>query len=111
MECLMSAKQRSAGSDYLVYLAVRIVICIVQALSFSLACRLADFTAWLIYHLDKRHRQVALENLRFAFPDKYTEPELDLLVRRVYAHFCLMLIEILFLPRLVHVRNWRHFLH
>src|SRR5205814_447673 len=78
---------------------------------FSMACRLADFIAWAIYHLDKRHRQVALENLGHAFPGKYSESELDALVRRVYRHFCLMLMEILFLPRLVHNGNWRRFLH
>jgi KDO2-lipid IV(A) lauroyltransferase len=107
----MSEKRRSTSADYLVCLAVRVVVCMVQALPFAMACRLADFTAWLIYHLDKRHRLVALDNLRHAFPDRYTEAELDVLVRKVYGHFCLMLMEILFLPRLVHNGNWRHFLH
>jgi KDO2-lipid IV(A) lauroyltransferase len=31
-------------------------------------------------------------------------------VRKVYRHFCLMLMEILFLPRLVHHGNWRRVL-
>jgi len=101
------ARQRSTSADYLVYLAVRLAVCLVQALSFSFACRVADIAAWLIYHVDRRHRRVALENLRFAFPGQYTEPELDALVRRVYGHFCLMLMEILFLPRLAHRRNWQ----
>src|SRR5436305_1456014 len=98
----MSEKRPAIRADYLVYLAVRIVVCIVQALPFPMACRLADAVAWLIYQVDKRHRLVALENLRHAFPGRYTEAELDDLVRKIYGHFCLMLVEILFLPRLAH---------
>ena len=59
----MSAKSRSRLADYLVYIAVRITVCIVQALSFDAACGFARFLAWVAYHLDKRHRQVARENL------------------------------------------------
>ncbi len=51
-----------------------------------------------------------LDNLRHAFPGKYSERELDALVRKVYRHFCLMLMEILFLPRLVNASNWRSYL-
>jgi KDO2-lipid IV(A) lauroyltransferase len=107
----MSAKKRSGGADYLVYIVVRVVVCAVQALSFGVACELAHYMAWLIYQIDKRHRLVALDNLRHAFPDRYTDGELDVLVRKVYRHFCLMLAEILFLPRLVHHANWRRVLH
>jgi Kdo2-lipid IVA lauroyltransferase/acyltransferase len=106
----MSAKQRSKSADYLVYLCARVVVCVLQALSFSVACRLADFMAWILFHLDRRHRLVALENLRYAFPGEYSEAELLVLVRKTYRHFCVMLMEILFLPRLVHNGNWRHFL-
>ena len=107
----MSDKQRSLTADYLVYLTIRLAVCVLQAMSFAMTCRLAHGLAWLFYHVDKRHRQVALDNLRHAFPSQYSDAELDVLVRGVYRHFCLMLIEILFLPRLVHNGNWRSFLH
>jgi KDO2-lipid IV(A) lauroyltransferase len=103
----MAGKKRSPIADYLVYLTVRLLICVAQALPFSVACSFADRLAWLLYHLDKRHRLVALDNLRHAFQDTYTEAELDHLVRRVYRHFCTMIMEILFLPRIVHNGNWR----
>jgi KDO2-lipid IV(A) lauroyltransferase len=107
----MSDKRRSRKTDYLVYLAVRIAVCVLQALPFTMACGLADLMARLLYQIDKRHRLVALENLRHAFPGEYSEAQLDLLVRKVYGHVCLMVVEIAFLPRLVHDGNWRHFLH
>ncbi|MBI3409824.1 MAG: lipid A biosynthesis acyltransferase [Planctomycetes bacterium] len=106
----MSRKQRSLFADFLVYLAVRVFICILQCLSFRMACGFARFLALLAYHVDRRHRLVALDNLRIAFPDKYSEAELDALVRAVYRHFLLMLVEIMFLPRLLHVENFRHHL-
>src|SRR5438067_440138 len=105
MECPMSDKQRSTSADYLVYFAMRTAVCVIQALPFAVACRFADFMAWLIYRVDKRHRQVARDNLGQAFPAEHTEAELDVLIRKVYGHFCLMLMEILFLPRLVHHGN------
>jgi KDO2-lipid IV(A) lauroyltransferase len=107
----MASKRSSRCADFLAYLVVRLAACVLQALPFSSACRVAGYLAWLIYRIDRRHRLVALENLRHAFPGEYTEAQLDTLVRKVYNHFCLMLVEILFLSRLVHNSNWRRFLH
>lgn len=106
----MSRKQRSLFADFLVYFAVRIFLCVLQCLSFRMACGFGRFLAWLAYHVDRRHRLVALENLRIAFPGTYSEAELDALVRAVYRHFLLMLVEIMFLPRLLHVENCRQYL-
>src|SRR5947209_5224293 len=103
------AKERSRVVDYAVYLAVRLLVCFLQSLPLP-ACRgLADGLAWLAYHIDKRHRQVALDNLRHAFPGRYTEAQLDRLVRRVYRHFCRVLVEIVHLPRVLHHDNWRKY--
>ena len=106
----MSDKKRSVVTDYLVYLAMRVALCFLQALPWPLVCRLAEGLAWLAYRLDKRHRDVALDNLRHAFPGEYTEAELDVLVRKVFRHFTLMAMEIVFLPRLLHLFNWPRFL-
>lgn len=107
----MSAKNRSATLDYLVYLAVRLLICVIQSLPFTAACQLARVLGWLAYQVNRRHRAVALDNLRHAFPGRYSDAELDVLVRKVYHHFTLLVIEVLFLHRLVHLNNWRNFLH
>jgi hypothetical protein len=42
--------------------------------------------AWLAYRVDRRHREVARDNLRHAFPYQYDDAELDELVRAVYRH-------------------------
>jgi KDO2-lipid IV(A) lauroyltransferase len=95
--------------DYLVYLALRSFVCVVQALSLELGHKLASGLAWLVYHLDKRHREVARDNLRQAFPGRYDEADLDRLVRAVIRHFCTLAIEIIHLPRALHPTNWRRY--
>jgi KDO2-lipid IV(A) lauroyltransferase len=99
------SKPRSQLADFAVYLVVRMVVCLVQALSFRAACQVANVLAWLIYQVDRRHRLVALDNLQHAFGDAAAER--DRLVRAIYRHFCTMLIEIVHLPRLLHPQNWK----
>jgi KDO2-lipid IV(A) lauroyltransferase len=101
------ARPRSVVADYLVYLVVRLVVGVIQALPCGAACSLADGLGWLIYHLDTRHRRVALDNLRHAFPGRYTEAELHRRVQAVYRHFCTLLIDIIHIPRKLHSNNWR----
>src|SRR5947208_3462047 len=98
----MSDLPRSRVVDYLVYLAVRVTVCVVQALSFEAACGFARCLAWLAYRLDKRHRLVAQENLAKAFPGRYSDAQIDRLVRHVYGHFCRVVVELAHLPRRLH---------
>jgi KDO2-lipid IV(A) lauroyltransferase len=104
------SRERNKAADFAVYLVVRLVVCFIQALSFRAACRVAHGLAWLMYRVDKRHRLVADDNLRRAFPE-WTDPvRRDRRVRDVYLHFCLLLMEIIHLPRRLHPQNWRHHL-
>jgi KDO2-lipid IV(A) lauroyltransferase len=103
----MAAKKRSAMLDYLVYVLVRIVVCVIQALPFDTARGLARLLAWLVHRVDKRHRLVAADNLRASFGNDYSEAEIDQMVRHVYLHFCTMLIEIMFFPRKLHLHNYK----
>ena len=100
-------KPQSAAVNYAVYLLVRIVVCIVQALPFSAACRFGEFLGWLAYRINRRHREVARDNIRRAFPGQYSEAQIDALVRGVYRHFCTVVIEIAHLPRRLHLTNWK----
>jgi KDO2-lipid IV(A) lauroyltransferase len=103
------ARPRSRVADYLVYLIVRVVVCILQTLSFEKARSVARGLAWLIHRVNRRHRLVALENLRHAFGDRYSETEREAMVRAVYEHFCTMLVEMLHLPRRMHPATWRRY--
>jgi KDO2-lipid IV(A) lauroyltransferase len=100
------SQARSRWADYLVYVVIRAAVAVVQMLSLRAAYRLADVLAWLAYHVDRRHRLVADENLRCAFPH-LDERRRDRLVRGVYRHFCRVLIEIVHLPRCLRMTNWK----
>jgi Kdo2-lipid IVA lauroyltransferase/acyltransferase len=100
-------KTRRPWLDYLVYLAVRLVVAFAQMLTIEQCYALARFLAWVIYQVDGRHRKVGLENLALAFGDQYTDAERDRIVRGVYIHFCCMLMEILHTSRKIHLTNWR----
>jgi KDO2-lipid IV(A) lauroyltransferase len=100
----MSKKSRSAALDYAVYLAVRLVVCVVQALPEELAWSFGRGLGWLAHRVDRRHRQVAFDNLRHAYPE-LTDAARARLVRRTYAHFGLMLIEMILMPRKLNARN------
>jgi KDO2-lipid IV(A) lauroyltransferase len=100
-------RRRRHVLDYLVYLTVRLIVGIAQALSVEQSYAFARFLAVLAYRVDARHRAQALENLRQAFGDRYSEDERDHIVRGVYLHFCTMLMEILHIPRKLHPTTWR----
>jgi KDO2-lipid IV(A) lauroyltransferase len=100
---------KKALLDYSVYLVVRVVICLLQSLSMRQCRVLAAWMAWIAFRADKRHTQVALENLRNAFPGRYTERQLRRMVWRVYRHFALVISEIAHIPRKLHGTNYRDY--
>ncbi len=104
------SKPRSFLADYAVYLVVRLFVCVLGAMTVELSGALARGLAWLAYHLDRRHRLVADENLRHAFADQLRDRQRDAVVRSVYRHFCTLLIEIIHLPRRLHPHTWRRHL-
>jgi Kdo2-lipid IVA lauroyltransferase/acyltransferase len=106
----MADKPRNPLTDYAVYFAVRVVVCVLQAVPLRVALGIAHVLALLAYRVDKRHREVARDNLRHAFPERCADSaECERLVRACYRHFCTMAIEIACLPRRIHLHNWRAF--
>ena len=55
--------------DYLAYVAVRILICIVQALPLEIGCKLARTCAWLMNDVLHIRAKVVDENLTHAFAE------------------------------------------
>jgi KDO2-lipid IV(A) lauroyltransferase len=100
------ARIRFTISDYLTYLAVRFSVALMQMLTDRAVRQLAISLAWLGYQFDKRHRQVADDNLRHAFPE-FDSVQRDGLVRGCFRHFALLIAEIARMPRKLHVNNWR----
>jgi len=104
------ARGRSRLVDFGVYCVLRSVGCVLQALSPELATHLVEALAALACRLDRRHRGVARDNVRQAFPGRYTEEQLDRLVRDVYCHFGRVALELLLIPRKLGRRTWPRFI-
>ncbi len=102
-------KTRSVVADYAVYLALRIFICVIQILPPASGRRFAAWLAWAVHRLDRRHREAALDNLRQAFPNRWTDEEREEVVRSTYRHFCNVVIEIAHMPRKLSVRTRRRY--
>jgi KDO2-lipid IV(A) lauroyltransferase len=100
-------RRRNKVLDYLIYVFARLVVALVQTLTLDQSYRLARLGAKILYRLDRRHVKVGLENLREAFGDELTEADRNRIVRAVYLHFCMMLVEILHIPRKLHPTTWR----
>jgi KDO2-lipid IV(A) lauroyltransferase len=98
-------KTSSQAASYTVYLVARIIICVIQAVSNSTARAGATALAWLFFILDKRHRLVAVDNLRKSFPGRYSETQLNNLVRANYRHLFTLVIEMCCLRRKIRAHN------
>ena len=104
------AKPRNQKIEWLVYIAVRLVVTCIQMLPLWAGYKLANAIAWIAYQVNKRHRQVAMENLAIAFPEM-TETKRDQTVRAVYRHFMIMIIEIAHIPYTLSLTTWRKHIH
>src|SRR4051812_2298821 len=104
------ARPRSKAIDYLVYLVIRVFVCFVQFLSFETACGLSRRLARLVHRLDRRHRLVALENLRHAFGDQLTPAQREEMVLAVYEHFLRLIVELIHFSRRLHAHNWQDYM-
>lgn len=98
------ARRRSILVDWLGYLALRSLVCAAQAISWPMALSCAKVLAGLVYRFDRRHRQVAEDNIRHAFPDLAPEA-VQSLARRSLEHLFQMVFEIIRLPRVVRHSN------
>ncbi len=97
---------RRRAVDYAVYLLVRVLICIVQALSLETGARLARGLAWLLADVLKVRGRVVEENLRHAFPT-WSAGQRAETARTMWEHLFLLVLEVAHTPRKLHETNWR----
>ncbi len=86
------------------YLAVRTVLCVVQALSLKACFRLSQMLAWLSCDVVKFRRQVIDDNLRHAYPQMHAAARLRL-ARQMWEHLFLMIVEVAHTRRKIHATN------
>lgn len=91
--------------DGMVYLLVRVVVCVVQTMRIESCHALARGLAVLANDVVRLRRKVVDENLQGVFPNM-SASERRRLTRRMWEHLFLMGCEIVHAPRTIHRTNW-----
>ncbi len=94
---------------YLAYLVVRILICVIQAISLETGWQLARQLAWLMSDVIPLRRKVVDENLAHAFPE-LSESQRNRIRRAMWEHLFLLVLEVAHAPRKIHETNWRQYI-
>lgn len=89
-----------------VYLVVRAVIAIIQALPLAFCEKLAGVLATFFGRVLRIRGDVVEENLRIAFP-AFSAEERAKITWQMWRHLVLMMVEIAQTPRKVHETNWK----
>src|SRR5438445_740942 len=92
------------------YLAVRVALSLIQAVSLETYQAVGRWLAWLASDVLRIRGRVVDENLRIAFPEK-SEDQRRQVSRRMWWHLLLMVCEIAFVERKIHRTNWRDYVH
>lgn len=90
------------------YTVFRVVVCAVGILSARQCVRLAEGLAWVACRLLPRklsRYDVARQNIRTAYGDRYTDRQIDVMIRRMWVHLIRMITEIVQLPRKLRLEN------
>ena len=103
----MKAKKKKL-LDWFVYLIVRVIICVVQALPIKVCDQIAKFLAFLAVDLIRIRAKLIEKNLSHVFP-KSTVQQRKTISRRMWRHLALMVFEIAHAPRKIHETNWRRY--
>ena len=96
-------------AQWLVYVLVRVFVCLIQTLPLESCQHLARCLAFLACDILRVREQVVTDNLRSVFPDLSAD-ERHVLARRMWEHLFLMICEIAHAPRKIHRTNWTQFI-
>jgi KDO2-lipid IV(A) lauroyltransferase len=94
--------------DFLVYLAVRVLIAVAQAMRIETGHALARWFAWLFCDVLKVRSGVIDDNLAHAFPELSVLARARL-KREMWEHLFLLVLEVAHTPRKIHHTNWRDY--
>lgn len=103
-------KLASLAQQYFVYLVVRLLLCIVQALRMETCEVICSLLAWVIADVLKLRHKVTDGNLAIANPT-WTPAKRREVARQMWRHLLLTACEVAHAPRKIHETNWRNYVH
>ena len=92
--------------DYAVYVMVRVLLCVVQAMPLETCDRIAHGLAYLFCSVLKIRRRVVEDNISTAYPE-LSPAERHQMALKMWRHLFLMVMEIAHARRKINHVNWR----
>jgi KDO2-lipid IV(A) lauroyltransferase len=96
------------AGHYLVYLLLRVLVSLIQALSMRTCTAGIRMLAYVLCDIVRFRSRTIDENLQIALPDA-TPEQRHKIARRMWRHLMLMVVEVIHAPRKIHDTNWRKF--
>jgi KDO2-lipid IV(A) lauroyltransferase len=96
--------------DFPIYLFVRIIIAVIQAVRIETCVAACRWLAWFMYDVVRMRRKLVEENIQQAFPEK-SKAEREQIGRDMWLHLLTMICELAHAPRKIHGTNWRKYVH
>lgn len=104
----MTRKFIKQSIDFGAYLALRIVICLIQTFSIETCAAVSRWVAILMSDVFRLRGKTVDENLRLALPH-LTDHERRNVRRRMWEHLILMVCEVAHAPRKIRETNWHKY--
>jgi KDO2-lipid IV(A) lauroyltransferase len=101
-------KKQNPFADYLLYLALRVLLVFLYLFDVETNLRTACFLGRLMWKYYHRGRKRALDNLRASYPEK-SEQWIQQTGRRSFEHIVMLAVDVLYTPRLVKKHNRRQY--
>ncbi|MFO0818722.1 MAG: lysophospholipid acyltransferase family protein [Pirellulales bacterium] len=104
----MTRKFIKQSTDFGAYLALRIVICLIQTFSIETCAAASRCVAILMSDVFRLRGKTVDDNLRLAFP-QWTDRERQVVRRHMWEHLILMVCEVAHAPRKIRETNWHKY--
>ena len=95
--------------QYAVYLLARTIETAVLLTPVETGMAIGRWLGRLAWRIDKRHRRIAVSNIRQVYGDRLTEREARRLARRSFVHMGSVFAEGIYLPKLVRYDTWHRY--
>jgi KDO2-lipid IV(A) lauroyltransferase len=102
------AKPRNDLIDRLQYMGLRMVSMCMHCWPVDLNLLIARFLGDIVYRLDRKHRERAIQNLVRSFPDM-PRARVENLARRSMQNLFMFFVEVLFTTRLIRIDTWKRY--
>ncbi len=104
-----SSKQTRTWLDYFAYLAMRLMICLIQSVEIERMDRFCKIVARLLARKFRIRRGLVHENLTRVFPT-WSASRMKEVEEGMWLHLLRLICEIAHAPRKIHRTNWYHYM-